>query len=439
MNEQADVLIKNITALDPVSGATLEGVDIAIRDGRIIKIGKCLKFDSKEEIEGRGKIATPGLVDTHTHVFQILLRGSLSLKELQAHPIWLRVLIPFEAELTPDEARISAELACLNMITKGIVSFADAGGPYPEILAEVSLKAGIRARVTHSTMDAGPEYYRRSAAMNRELVKKYSNGLVRGYYSIRQLMTSTDHQLEETFRLSREDRVPVQMHLNEEGSEIQHALARWGARPVEYLHSQGYLSRLLIAAHCAFLSYREVELLAECVVNVAHCPTIAMLYMNFPKVPELLASGVNVSLGSDGGSYRPLDLFAEMNVMLSGMTGYYGAPYHDYNVLDPRTALKIATYNGAQALGDNAGSISEGALADICIIDARRPHLTPLHDPYLLPLFATGSDVTDVIVNGELVMKGGEVLTLDEEITRTAAEIAPQVREKVTSLLKKHR
>ena len=119
MREEADILIRKIIVLDPADSKVLHDVDIAIRGGKIAKIGSGIKMDAAEEIEGEGKIAIPGLVDAHTHVFQIFLRGALSLRELQTHPVWLRVLIPFEAELTREEARISAELACINMIKKG--------------------------------------------------------------------------------------------------------------------------------------------------------------------------------------------------------------------------------------------------------------------------------------------------------------------------------
>ncbi|MCS7146219.1 MAG: amidohydrolase family protein [Nitrososphaerota archaeon] len=437
MREEVDIHIRNVLTLNPANGAVLKEVDITVKDGKIKEVSRGIKVDAAEVIDGSGKIAIPGFVDAHTHVFQIMLRGALSMKELQVHPIWLRVLIPFEAELTREEAEISAELACLNMIRKGIVSFAEAGGPYPDIEAEAARSVGLRARVTHSTMDAGPENYVRTASMNRELVRKYASGLVRGYYSIRQLMTSTDFQLDETFRFAREDDALVTMHINEEVSEIQHALARWGMRPIEFLHSKGYLCSRLLAAHCAFLSRSEIEILSKCGVNVVHCPTIAMLYMNFPRIPELLSRGVNVALGSDGGSYRPLDIFTEINIMVSGLTGYYGAPYHDHSVLSPVTALKMATFNGAKALGDDAGEIREGALADITIVDARKPHLTPLHDSWLLPLFATGSDVTDLIVDGKLIMRKGEVMTLDEDsVVSRAREIAPQIREKIVKLLR---
>lgn len=438
MRQEADILIKNITALVPDEElGILKNIDIAIKDGVISKIGKDLKIDSGEIIDGKGKIALPGLVDAHTHVFQILLRGALTMSELQRHPIWLKVLIPFEAEMSKEEAKISARLACLNMIKKGITAFSDAGGPFPEILAETVNEAGLRATITHSTMDTGVSSYIRTAELNRELVLKYRDGRVRGWYSIRQLMTSTEELIEKTFRYAEEDSVGIHMHLSEEAAEIQHSLSRWGKRPVEFLYNQGYLSNRVLAAHCAFLSRGELDMMSRADAKIVHCPTINMMYMNFPRVPELLAKGVKVALGSDGGSYRGLDLFTEMNVMIAGMSGYYGSPFLDHSVISPRDALLMATRNGAMALMiQNAGTIKEGYLADLTIVDIRKPHLTPLHDPFTLPLFASGEDVSDLIVDGKLLMKNKVVMTLEEEtILKEVAEIAPIIHEKIKKIL----
>jgi 5-methylthioadenosine/S-adenosylhomocysteine deaminase len=198
MREDADILISGVTILS-LEGRPLEGVDIAIRGGFIHSIGRGLKVDAADTIDGEGKIAIPGLVDCHTHSFQVLLRGALTLKELQRHPVWLKVLIPFEAEMSREEAMVSAQLSCLNSIKKGVTAIADAGGPYPELLAEAALESGLRALVTYSTMDAGPENYRIGVERNRDLVRKYREGRVRGYYSIRQIMTSTDDLIERTF------------------------------------------------------------------------------------------------------------------------------------------------------------------------------------------------------------------------------------------------
>jgi 5-methylthioadenosine/S-adenosylhomocysteine deaminase len=440
MTDEVDILIKNITALTPDGEpGILRNIDIAIVDGVIAKIGKDLRMDSKEELDGRGKIALPGLIDAHTHVFQIFLRGALTMSELQRHPIWLKVLIPFEAEMDKEEAEISARLACLNMIKKGITAFSDAGGPYPEILAEAIKESGLRATITYSTMDSGVSTYTRTPEHNRDLVSKYRDGRIRGWYSIRQLMTSTDDLIEKTFKYAEEDSVGVHMHLCEEAIEIQHALTRWGRRPIEFLYEMGYLSSRVLAAHCAFLSRGDLDIISRTDLKVVHCPTINLMYMNFPRVPELLAKGVKVALGSDGGSYRGLDLFTEMNVMMAGMSGYYGSPFMDHNVISPKEALIMATRNGASALMlEKGGSLKEGFLADLTIINTRKPHLTPLHDPFTLPFFASGEDVSELIVDGKMVMKDGQVTTLDEDaIISEATELAPIVRERIQKILKR--
>ncbi len=440
MSREADILIKNITILRPDQASEiLRDTDIVIADGKIVKIRTNINIDAKQELNGRGKIALPGLIDAHTHVFQIFLRGALTMHELQRHPIWLNVLIPFEAEMGKEEAEISAKLACLNMIKKGITAFSDAGGPYPEILAEIVSKSGLKATVTHSTIDTGISSYLRSAELNRELVHKYRAGRVRGWYSLRQIMTSTDELIEKTFKYAEEDSVGIHMHLSEEPIEIQHSLSRWGKRPVEFLYNKGYLNHHVVAAHCAFLSKEEVKMLSKSNVKVVHCPTINMMYMNFPRVPELLAEGVKVALGSDGGSYRSLDLFTEMNIMITGMTGYYGSPFLDFNVITPKDALLMATRNGAEALMlEKSGTIKEGYSADITIINTHKSHLIPLHDPFTLPFFASGDDVSEVIVDGKLIMKNGAVLTLDEEkILTEALEITPIVQGRIKRILSK--
>jgi 5-methylthioadenosine/S-adenosylhomocysteine deaminase len=437
MREDADILISGVTILS-LEGRPLEGVDIAIRGGFIHSIGRGLKVDAADTIDGEGKIAIPGLVDCHTHSFQVLLRGALTLKELQRHPVWLKVLIPFEAEMSREEAMVSAQLSCLNSIKKGVTAIADAGGPYPELLAEAALESGLRALVTYSTMDAGPENYRIGVERNRDLVRKYREGRVRGYYSIRQIMTSTDDLIERTFRYASEDNVPVQMHLSEEVLEIQHSLSRWGLRPAEYLHRKGFLKPALMAAHCAFLSQEECIFLARSGATVVHCPTIAMMYMNFPPIPEIMIHGGNVALGSDGGGLRPLDLFSEMSVMLAGMAGYYGTPYHHTGPLTPLKALEMATRNGAKHFASMLGDVAAGLRADIALINAKASHLTPLHDPYSLPLFATGSDVSDLIIDGKIVMRQREVLTINEEdILQRAREVLPDVRERVARIVRK--
>lgn len=440
MTQEVDLLVKgaDILTLDHTR-PELRNHDVAIKDGKILEVREGLDYDSKREISGKGKVVLPGLVDSHTHCFQIFLRGALSARDRTMHPMWLKVLMPFEAEMQKDEAQVSAELACLNSIRKGITAFADAGGPYPLTLARVSEETGLRARITHSTMDDGPKNYNRGIEHNKELVRQLRGSRVKGWYSIRQIMVSTDELIEETFAEARKDDTGVHVHLNEETSEIEHSMSRWGERPFEHFHSKGYLDSRVLAAHCAFLSDNEMRVIAQDSPSVAHCPKINMTYMTFPKVPRLLELGVNVALGSDGGSYTGLDLFTEMNIAVAAHVASYGAPFHDYEVITALELLKMATSNGYRAIGQSDGGIIKaGALADLILVDRNRAHLRPLHELSNLPLYATGNDVVDVVVDGQVLMKDGQVLTLDEEaVLRRAEEMEPEVHERIDRFKRK--
>ena len=437
MAQEVDLLIRgaDILTLDP-GRPELRNHDVAIKDGKILEVKEDLRFDSKLEMSGKGKVVMPGLVDAHTHCFQIFLRGALSGRDRTIHPIWLKVLMPYEADMEEDEARVSAELSCLNMIRKGITAFADAGGPHPRILAAVAEDAGLRARITHSTMDRGPENYNRGIKYNKDLVSELKGPRVRGWYSIRQIMVSSDELIEETIEGARRDDTGVHIHLNEEASEIEHSMARWNERPFEHLHSKGYLDDRVLAAHCAFLSDNETRIIAKDSPSVVHCPRISMTYMTFPKIPRLLELGANVALGSDGGSYTGLDLFTEMSTAIAGHVGYYGAPFHDFEVITAFELLKMASTNGYRAIRQSdGGAVRAGSLADLILIDRNRPHLRPMHMLSSLPLYATGNDVVDMIVDGRPLMKDGRVVTMDEEsVLKRAEEIEPKVSERIERL-----
>jgi 5-methylthioadenosine/S-adenosylhomocysteine deaminase len=431
--EEIDLMIRSTNLLTLSGAGYMRGVDIAIKDGKVLEIGKDLRYDAKNTLNGKGKAFMPGLVDAHTHPFQIFLRGALRASGLKVHPFWLKVLVPFEAEMDEREAKASAELSALNMIKKGITGFIDAGGPYPEIMAEAAQRAGLRARVTYSTMDQGPENYVHTPDDNRRLVRKWNSGKVRGWYSVRQIMVSSEELMRKTAEYAKEDGVGITLHIAEEATEVDYAVNKWGKRPVELLNHMGLLSSNVVLAHSAFLSESDVRLIAASGASVAHCPFVNLTHMNFPKVKGMREAGVNVSIGSDGGSMRGLDLFTEINVMVAGHTAYYGTPYMDYDVISPLEALAMASGGGARAMMEKAlGSIEAGSVADLISIDMRKPSLVPMYDLTSLPLFATGSDVSDVIIDGKPVMLDGNVLTMDEQkVLQDAEDVYPRVKERL--------
>jgi len=224
--------------------------------------------------------------------------------------------------------------------------------------------------------------------------------------------------------------LPLAIHLAETQEEVQTIRRRYGRTPVEHLEALGVLGPNVLACHCVMLSETDIQRLHRYGVNVSHNPESNMkLASGIAPVPELLAAGVCVGLGTDGAaSNNNLDLFLEMDT---------AAKLHKVHRLDPTaldagTVLRMATIEGARALGLSAriGSLEPGKQADIIVLDTHKPHLTPLyHAASQLVYAARGSDVTTVLINGRLIMEKSRVLTFDvqkamDDVNAIAGQIA---------------
>jgi 5-methylthioadenosine/S-adenosylhomocysteine deaminase len=219
------------------------------------------------------------------------------------------------------------------------------------------------------------------------------------------------------------------IHVAETRSEVEEISKKYGKTPVHYMESLGILSPSLIACHCVWLTEAEMDLLARRGVKVAHNPESNMkLASGVAPVPELLARGVTVGLGTDGcASNNNLDLFQEMDS---------AAKLHKVHRLDPtvmpsEVVLEMATLGGAKVVGleKEIGSLEVGKKADIIILDLNRPHLQPIYSIIShLVYSATGADVRDVIIDGKLIMQDRKLLTLDEEMI---ANRMREIREKI--------
>jgi 5-methylthioadenosine/S-adenosylhomocysteine deaminase len=224
---------------------------------------------------------------------------------------------------------------------------------------------------------------------------------------------------------------PLIIHVAETLSEISDIQQRYGKRPVAHLESLGLLGPHLIADHAVHLDAREMNLAADRGVNVIHNPESNMkLASGIAPVPDLLARGVTVGLGTDGcASNNNLDLFTEMDMAAK----VHKARAMDPTLMDAVTVLRMATIEGARALGlqDLIGSIETGKKADIIIVDTNKPHLTPMYNPFSHLVYAArGSDVTHGLINGRLVMAERKLLTLD------LASIMADAREKSIAVSK---
>lgn len=212
--------------------------------------------------------------------------------------------------------------------------------------------------------------------------------------------------------------VGVHAHLAEHKDEISYCLQNFKNVPIEVLEQFGLANERLVCAHNVLLSERDMDLLAQCGARLCHCPRANLGNHGIPKTPALLNRGISIGIGSDGASGCNLDLFEELRLLRFTVQASQGLAIFDPVVLTIKELLNMLIWGGARAarMEDRIGRIQEGYLADIILINVMQPHIWPTSS--LINVLVEGvraSDVTDSIINGKVVMRNREVLTLDEE------------------------
>lgn len=420
--QKCDLLIKGADVLIN-SGELRENVDIAIADGRILAVDADLvkQYEAGETIDGRYKLFMPGLVDSHMHTGQQLLKGLV----LDAKPIiWTRVMLPFESTLTPEKMRLSAQAAALEMIKSGTAGFIDAGSYFMEDAAAVYEKSGLRGALSYSTMDE--EGLPESIAMDaNEAVSRtdslfdtfHGKGNLKVYYSLRALNSCSNRLVELEAEHAKDRNTMLQAHMNEYMGEVNGILEREGMRPYEYLEKMQVLGGNFLGAHSLILTDREKELVRDRGVKVCHCP-FSNCGKAVPDTPQLLEMGIPVGLGTDGAAHGGLSLWNEMKIFRSVMNIIHGVPNRNPKVMPAETILRMVLEGGAAALGEEGqlGRVEAGYKADLIGIDMNQPHLCPTGDQiHTLLECVNAGDVSDMVVSGRVLMKNRTVLTLDEE------------------------
>lgn len=418
------LLIKNVTLLNR-NFEIEKNTDIAIDGNKITKIGRNLGYTADDVIDGKGLLAMPGLVDAHHHNAQQLLRA----KPIDEYPmVWTRFLVPFESNLSARDTYVSAQLSALEMIKSGTTMYADAGGPHMDMVAKACVESGMRGNIARSTMDMGgniPDSMKCSADENiRRTLELYNEWHNRGdervkiWFGIRQVMTCSPELLRKTAEKAKELDTGMHAHLCEHKDEVSFCLTNYKMRPAELLNATGCLTSDLLTAHNVVLSEGDIKLLAEKGVGVIHCPRSNLSNHGFPKTPRMLEEGISIGLGSDGACTSSLSLWDEVKVLRNGLIAYWGLPIFDPVVIPYKSLLRMMSQGGADAcrLGDKLGSVEEGKLADIILLNISRPHILPTHNlAATLVESANAGDVVHSIINGKIVMKNREILTMDEE------------------------
>lgn len=420
--QNCDLLIKDATVLR--SSRILEmHKDIAVRNGDIVEVGSGLteKYGCQNMLQGSNKLFMPGLIDSHMHTGQQLLKGLV----LDAKPIiWTRIMLPFESALTPVKMQLSAKLAALEMIKSGTTGFIDAGSYYMEEAADVYIRSGLRGALSYSTMDE--QGLPASIAMDAVQALKHTdclynnyhgNGNMKVYYSVRALNSCSGHLIKMASDRARERNTMLQAHMNEYQGEIDGIILREGLRPYEYLDKIKALGPHFLGAHSLILSENEKDLLVEHSVKVCHCP-FSNCGKAVPETPQLLNRGIKVGMGSDGAAHGGLSLWNEMKIFRSVMNICHGIPRNNPRVMPADTVLRLVLEGGAAALHEDGrlGRLEPGYRADLISIDMNQPHLIPTGSVINTLLECVGSgDVTDMVVGGTVIMKNRHVLTIDEE------------------------
>jgi 5-methylthioadenosine/S-adenosylhomocysteine deaminase len=422
-------------------GTVLQSGAIAVDDGQIVAVGDSddieATYTAKQIIDGQGLLAMPGLIDAHLHTAQTMMKGlfpELVQKGRLRQPIWRQYLIPFESHLSDEDMALSADLAAAAMLQHGTTTFFDAGGPHPQAAAAAYTASGIRGVVTRSTVDNSfdiPESmqltFDDAVQENIDLVEAWPDDgrRVTGAMALRQIMNCSPELITAIHSAAQERGVKVHTHLLEGMDEIDYSIQRYGCRPLQFLEGLGVFDGTLHCAHSVYATPWDVEEFRKNGVSVAHCGN----NYNFgvPRALEYWRAGVPLGLGTDGAatSQGTLDMFRIAAIVGAGQQQIYGVPVHESWVMDPDEALRMATRGGAAALGmsDRIGQLEAGAKADIVLLRLDGTDAAVSVTPFaFLVDGATGHDVDTVLVDGETVVRGGEVLTLDvAEIRATGA------------------
>ena len=436
--KSADILVTNgsVLTLDADNTEIINGA-VTIGQDAIKAVGPANEFGDwsiSRVIDARGGIIMPGLVNSHTHAAMTCFRGLADDLQLMT---WLNDhIFPAEAKLDDEKVYAGALLACAEMIMSGTTSFCDMY-LFEDAVARAAKKAGVRAVVGEVLYDFNSPNYgpiKNGFKYTQKLIDTWQNDpLVTIAVEPHSTYLCAPQLLKKAFKLTQSFNLPLVIHLAESKSEINQIKERYNRTPVEHLAELGVLAPNVLGCHCVELTDNDIRLLQRFDVKVAHNAESNMkLASGVAPIPRLIKEGICVGMGTDGcASNNDLDLFLEMD----SVAKLHKAKTLDPTVMDALTVLKMATINGARALGldQTIGSLEIGKKADLIIIDTNKPHLTPMYNPVSHLVYAAmGSDVTTSIINGQVVMENGQLKTMDikavmDDVNKIAKEIIAEI------------
>lgn len=417
---QADTLIHARWIIPVEPAVILEHHSLAIKDGRIIDVLPTelvkARYQAASSEDFPDHALLPGFVNSHTHAAMTLLRGradDLPLMDWLQNHIW-----PLEQKWVSEEfVKDGTDLAIAEMLSGGTTCFNDMYF-FPDITAQQAIRHGIRASIGLVVFDFptvwaanSDEYLAKAVALQDAL---QGQPLITTTFAPHAPYTVSDAPLREVLRLSVQRHAPIHIHVHETLHEVEQAQAENGQRPLQRLHGLGLLGPSLLAVHATQLTADEIALLAKTGTHIVHCPESNLkLASGFCKVAQCLAAGVNVALGTDGAaSNNDLDMLGEMRTAAL----LAKAVADDATAVSAMTALRMATLNGAKALGlgQEIGSLEIGKAADMIAIDLSPLQTQPVYNPVSQIVYAASrQQVTDVWVAGKRLLRQGQLTDFD--------------------------
>ena len=415
------------------AGIAIDGqLIVAVESSEVLK----QRFRQAEIMDGEGMVAIPGLIDTHAHADQSLLRGLGD--KMHWMPFLDGVIEPYLAERDPADGVLANALSMMEMIRAGTTCFVspnvDPRDDYG-LLTDVVEQLGIRAvlgRFITPQDGSDNEYAARTAVAKAAAVMRQwhesQGGLVKMWFGLMVPRRPGDTYHPEFYKAVALEAANMQVgivyHFCSEFEDSVYIQNKYGVSPAEWSRDNHALGSNVLLINGCWVTPTEIKILADTGSHVAHSPVANMkMATGVLPVPDVLAGGVNVSLGTDGAlNNNTYDMFAEMKTACL----LQNSVRRSASALSAEEALEMATIRGARAIGRDheLGSIEPGKLADIVLLDMKRPNTCPLHDVISNLVFATSSsNVHTVFIGGEKVLEAGCILGMDETVVLDQAQL----------------
>ncbi len=424
----------------------IEDGALAVVNGRLAAVGPtaeiAARFSAPKVIEARGRALFPGLVNTHTHLFQSSVKG---LGEDMGVEQWVQaVTFPTATTMTPEEVYLFSLVSCLEILRSGATTVVDYMYPVKdpalhEAVIRAMLASGLRGRYSRMVNDAGaeagilPELIQpadEALAHAAELIERHhgaGQGRMEVGLSIGAVWGITESGMRATRRFADEHRAPITMHINESNYDNASARERFGRGTVPMLAHTGVLGPDLLAVHCVHMTDEDIALFVQHDVKIAY-NAVSNMYLGsgIPPITQLERAGLTISLGTDGaGSNNNQDMLETLK--FSALLQKVAA--EDASVVRAQTAVDWATRGGAKALGLQAdiGSLEPGKKADFFLVDPYTPKATPVHDPLATLVYSAGqANVVTVVVDGDVLLEDGVFRHFDEAAVLLETQRAAQ-------------